>query len=542
METAPGFRGFLKESPLPQVLRRIFLERLKGTLTLVHGGETRHLFFEKGELRTATSSREGQRIGAFLKRRGWITDQDISWALDTVARQGRSRLGKILVEKGLVTRAVLDAEMRRLVEEIVYSTFEWEDGEYRFQSSTGVLDPDVALSLSTAAIIVEGIRRLPESDVFRERLGDGRRVPILSTDPMSRYQYLPLTPQEAYLLSRVDGVLDIESLLKIGGSSRTSTGKTLYALLSCGIVEWRADGSAPAAPQQSAGFDRLNVEVAAEASKRAPGHAELVKNSYRRIDWLTHYELLGIKPDATQEQIQRAYFERSRLFHPDLRHREDLTQFAKELTAVFDRLKKAHETLSDPQKRSEYDATLTEGPLAIPVAESASDPKIRQQLAAQGFRRAQQLIGQNDYHPAVEMLREAIHFVPDNAEYRFALAQVELKNARWADKALENLKEAARLAPRNREYLLAAVLALHQHGESRDAKIFANRLVSLDPSPENQQLLDSIEAGSEPPPPPEPTVEAPSSAAEVDLGAVAPAEDSEEARRPGLFSRLFRRT
>src|SRR6185369_15900842 len=120
-----GFRGPLAETPLPQVLRRIFLEGLKGTLTLVRGDETRHLFFEKGELRTATSSREGQRIGAFLKRRGWITDKDLAWALETVSRLGRARLGKILVERGLVSRSVLDAEMKRLVEEIVFSSFEW---------------------------------------------------------------------------------------------------------------------------------------------------------------------------------------------------------------------------------------------------------------------------------------------------------------------------------------------------------------------------------------------------------------------------------
>ena len=106
-------------------------------------------------------------------------------------------LGKILVDRGLVSRTVLDAEMRRLVEEIVFSTFAWDSGEYKFQASPGVLDPDVALTLSTAAIIVEGIRRLPESEAFRERLGDGHRVAILATDPMSRYQYLPLTPQEA---------------------------------------------------------------------------------------------------------------------------------------------------------------------------------------------------------------------------------------------------------------------------------------------------------------------------------------------------------
>src|SRR6476646_3108000 len=272
--TAVGFRGSLSEAPLPQVLRRIFLEGLKGTLSLVHGDETRHLFFEKGELRTATSSREGQRIGAFLKRRGWITDQDLSWALETVAKQGRARLGKILVEKGLVSRQVLDAEMRRLVEEIVFSTFEWEQGEYRFQSSTGVLDPDVALTLSTAAIIVEGIRRLPETDAFLRRLGQPHSVPVLSTDPMSRYQYLPLTPQEAYLLSRIDGILEVDSLLKIaGGASRAATGKILYGLISCGIVEWKKEGAERPASGRG-GFHGLNVEVGAEPADRSPGHAE----------------------------------------------------------------------------------------------------------------------------------------------------------------------------------------------------------------------------------------------------------------------------
>src|SRR4030095_4341669 len=116
-----GFRGSLSETPLPQVLRRIFLEGLKGTLSLVHGDETRHLFFEKGEMRTATSSRaappwrEGQRIAAFLRRRGCITDTDLNWALETVAKQGRARLGKILVDRGLVSQTVLAAETRRLV-------------------------------------------------------------------------------------------------------------------------------------------------------------------------------------------------------------------------------------------------------------------------------------------------------------------------------------------------------------------------------------------------------------------------------------------
>ena len=75
---------------------------------------------------------------------------------------------------------------------------------------------------------------------------------MLATDPMSRYQYLPLAPQEAYLLSRIDGILDVDSLLKIAGTSRAAMAKILYALVSCGIVEWKQDGVAAARPAAAA--------------------------------------------------------------------------------------------------------------------------------------------------------------------------------------------------------------------------------------------------------------------------------------------------
>jgi tetratricopeptide (TPR) repeat protein len=534
IQAAPvGFRGSLSETPLPQVLRRIFLEGLKGTLTLVHGDETRHLFFEKGELRTATSSREGQRIGAFLKRRGCITDTDLNWALDTVAKQGRARLGKILVDRGLVSRTVLDAEMRRLVEEIVFSTFAWDSGEYKFQASPGVLDPDVALTLSTAAIIVEGIRRLPESEAFRERLGDGHRVAILATDPMSRYQYLPLTPQEAYLLSRIDGILEVDSLLKIAGASRMATAKILYALVSCGIVEWKREGAERPASGRG-GFHGLNVEVSAQPSDRSPGHAELVKNTYRRIDWLTHYELLGIPRDAPPEKVAEAYFERSRLFHPDLRHREDLGKFEKELNAVFDRMKIAYATLSDADKRALYDQSLDAAPASLLMADAPLDPDMRKKLAAQNFRRARQLIEEKDYHPAVEMLREAVRFVPDNAEYRYVLSQVELKNPNWIDQGLANLKEAARLDSRRAALSAEAARSLVEHKRPHEAEPFARRAVSLDPSPENEELLQRVLHAAALTPPPAAFEEA---GAEREGEAAA---DEAQSQPTGLLSRLFR--
>jgi curved DNA-binding protein CbpA len=490
-----AFQGRIEDDPLPEILRRIFLEQRKGTLTLTRAGEARRLFFEKGELRTATSTREAQRIGSFLRRRGRITDDDLEWALSEIARQSGSRLGKTLVREGLLPKSVIDAEMKRLVEEIVFSAFQWETGDYSFEPSSAVLDPDIALSLSTAAIIVEGIRRLPEGPQFRERLGDGRLVLRLSRDPMSRYQYLPLTPQEAYVLSRIDGVLDVDGLLSIAGGTRAVASKVVYALLSCGLVEWKAPG---VRERDSVGIPAtLNVEVGNESPPPAPGHADLVRKTWRRIDWLSHYDLLGVPRDASTEEVRRAYFEKSRLFHPDLAHRADLAGLDKELSAVFERLRVAHDTLADESARAAYDGTLDEAP-AISFAEEASaDPVARRQLAAQNYRRADQLIEERDYHSAVELLRAAVRFAPDRPEYRYRLGEVELKNENWIDRGLENMREATRLAPSRGDFLRGTARALAAHGRKGDAELYARRANDVEPGEEGAALVLEI-CGPEP--------------------------------------------
>jgi tetratricopeptide (TPR) repeat protein len=345
-------------------------------------------------------------------------------------------------------------------------------------------------------------------------------VPILATDPMSRYQYLPLAPQEAYLLSRIDGILEVDSLLKIAGSSRVATAKILYALISCGIVEWKREGAERPASGRG-GFHGLNVEVAAAPSDRSPGHAELVRNTYRRIDWLTHYELLGVPRNATAEKVAEAYFERSRLFHPDLRHRDDLSRFERELAAVFERMKQAYETLSDAEKRALYDQGLDAAPPSLLMTESAADPEMRKKLAAQNFRRARQL------------LREAVRFVPDNPEYRYVLSQVERKNPNWIQQGLANLKEAARLDGRRVGLSVEAARALLEHDLPLEAEPFARRAVSLDPSPENEELLQRvlIAVAAKPAEP---------AAAEGQAGTEGSAPPEAPEAAPGLLSRLFR--
>lgn len=64
------------------------------------------------------------------------------------------------------------------------------------------------------------------------------------------------------------------------------------------------------------------------------------------------YEVLGVSPDATQDEIAKAYRAKSRKLHPD----------AGGDAAAFAELSHAYEILSDEAKRAHYDRTGGNGP------------------------------------------------------------------------------------------------------------------------------------------------------------------------------------
>jgi Ca-activated chloride channel homolog len=65
-----------------------------------------------------------------------------------------------------------------------------------------------------------------------------------------------------------------------------------------------------------------------------------------------YYALLGIFRDATQEEIKRAYFEAAQRLHPDKNEAPGETE-------IFLDVQQAYDTLSNPEKRIEYDKTLS---------------------------------------------------------------------------------------------------------------------------------------------------------------------------------------
>ncbi len=63
------------------------------------------------------------------------------------------------------------------------------------------------------------------------------------------------------------------------------------------------------------------------------------------------YDILGVKTDANEKELKKAYFDLSKKWHPDRNPPEK----KEECTKKFQEISEAYEILSDPEKRQHYD-------------------------------------------------------------------------------------------------------------------------------------------------------------------------------------------
>jgi len=68
----------------------------------------------------------------------------------------------------------------------------------------------------------------------------------------------------------------------------------------------------------------------------------------------THYDILGLSPNAAPDEIRAAYRRLAKEYHPDINHDPDAGE-------RFIAIQQAYETLIDPDARARYDLALRGG-------------------------------------------------------------------------------------------------------------------------------------------------------------------------------------
>jgi curved DNA-binding protein CbpA len=185
---------------------------------------------------------------------------------------------------------------------------------------------------------------------------------------------LPLGPEEAFVLSLVDGVLDADAIATAAGLDPAKVSGHLARLRELGAIRVappRAIASrrhSAAAPRASG---RPSAPPTASLISKAPHSGEVdtslsisvelqtrILDLSARLPDLDHFQVLGLEMSADRGQVKRAYFSMIGTFHPDTYFGKRLGSFTKRMERIFQRLTEAHDVLSNAKSREEYESYL----------------------------------------------------------------------------------------------------------------------------------------------------------------------------------------
>jgi tetratricopeptide (TPR) repeat protein len=169
-------------------------------------------------------------------------------------------------------------------------------------------------------------------------------------------------------------------------------------------------------------------------------HRERVAELLKQLGEGTFYHLLGIDPASGAREVHEAYDEVARLVHPSHARRVGLEGREEVLKVLFERATLGYLTLAETERRKAYDRDV--GPArwtALRTSVASRDEEARRFLA-----RARALAEAEDFHTAIELLRQSVRLAP-GAEACALLGLLLAKNPQWLDEALESLERAVEM-------------------------------------------------------------------------------------------------
>ena len=152
----------------------------------------------------------------------------------------RRRLGDVLDELGIMSKARLEEAVGLHVREILFSVAGRADGAYAFEEmgEGPTISAGLTAQIPPGQMILEAARRLQSPEMMTHVLGDIDRVLAHSSNSLLRVQKLTLSPADGFVLSRVDGTLTAREVFQIIPLPQEDTERSLFGLLCTGTLEF----------------------------------------------------------------------------------------------------------------------------------------------------------------------------------------------------------------------------------------------------------------------------------------------------------------
>jgi curved DNA-binding protein CbpA len=170
---------------------------------------------------------------------------------------------------------------------------------------------------------------------------------------MNIFQSITLEHTDMEILSLINGKHHLKDILTLSPVTDFETLKTIASFFRIGIVTTKEKDEAPSMVSAGDVMEEKAVEAPAE-------FLEKVEELYDQCESLEYYLFLGVNAQAGEDEIQKAYYNISKQYHPDRHFDFPEHDIKGKLIRISAYATEAHTMLSDPARRERYDRELSE--------------------------------------------------------------------------------------------------------------------------------------------------------------------------------------
>ncbi len=225
--------GDLSEMQPSDLLNFLHQGRRTGVLLTRSDGTERGIVLTDGNVAWACSTSPGERLGELLARSGVVTKARVEAALREQSEPGeKKRLGQALIDLGVLSPEAVQHGLKHQVVEIFLGLLVARSGSFVFLRG---LDRDklpTQLSLDTQGMLLDGLRRLDEMELYRTRVpGSESRPRATGKAPAGA-----LEEDQQRVLALVDGARSVADLATATALGEFDATRAVYKLLLAGYL------------------------------------------------------------------------------------------------------------------------------------------------------------------------------------------------------------------------------------------------------------------------------------------------------------------
>ena len=482
-------KGDLGEIPFPVLLHALAVHSRTVVLSIERRQVKKDVILENGVPMDCQSNLLPDTLGKFMVSRGDLTEEQNLAILAQSATSGQS-FSDLLVTEGVVNPHDLYKILQQNLAKKLLDAFTWKSGAFRV--STSLPEVDSPLKVNAPQLVLTGISKFaPESEIADAMAPFEAKKFFVHRRPPVPLKELRLSKEHQEILRLLAQGKTISELQAETGTDKNRALRLLYSLAVIGVAipeDWReaepevdTDGDVP-----DSDFAHSGPPPAAASSVPAENVVEIrnqVMEMYLRFRKLDAFDLLGIKEDATREQVEKAFIDYCAKFLPARFASADLQAMEEKARDLFIAGGRAFGELSNPETRNSLIGRRQSRFRQLGSEEARNAFAIKSNLldSETQFAKGIALVKQGKYADALEFLQFAHDCEPQNGLYRAELAYCRYRKAPEfeAKTAIDALRETVRIDPECGLAYYYAGLIHADNAEFAEAEPLLQRAIKL---------------------------------------------------------------